>query len=328
MNEPLSQAKFLFEKYSEAGAVELLQSLPSKAEKTFENDWLDFKTGKVRDEDLKKIWSKIVGAFANNEGGVVVWGLVSKKDPTTGIDAVHAVECAPDVFALKSRLMELRHNAVDPPVANIEIKELTLSKTTTEGFVVCYIPESSSRPHRSEFSERRFYLRMGDSSRECSVSILRQLFYPKRHSRIQAEVKLIKPKNLSLRLAPHTVDDTASHIRACVELGFRNIGEISVDEVYARISCEGFKLFTFEYNNDRKMFDIEFMPPIIRIAAAIHPEMYKPIRIALLSVTPQPFSEWHIQLFARDLLPRKATLVPVVKDGDSSIAECLRKFFS
>ena len=83
-------------------------------EKTFENDWLDFKTGKFQDDDVKRIWSKIVGAFANNEGGVIVWGLISKKDNNSGIDAVSSVEYVPDVFALKSELMELRHGAVDP----------------------------------------------------------------------------------------------------------------------------------------------------------------------------------------------------------------------
>ena len=105
MSEVSSQAQYLFEKYIGAGAVDLLKSLPSLPEKTFESDWLDFKTGKVRDEDIKLIWSKIVGAFANSEGGVIIWGVVAKKDPLTGIDAVSAIEPVPDVFAFKSRAL-------------------------------------------------------------------------------------------------------------------------------------------------------------------------------------------------------------------------------
>ncbi len=35
---------------------------------------------------------KAMGGFANNEGGVLVWGLRCEKDKTTGIDAVDAVE--------------------------------------------------------------------------------------------------------------------------------------------------------------------------------------------------------------------------------------------
>ena len=172
MNESPSQAGHLFEKYSGDGALNFLLSLPGLPEKTFENDWLDFKTGKVQDDDIKRIWSKIVGAFANNEGGVIVWGLESKKDKISGIDAVSSVEYVPDVFALKSRLMELRHGAADPPIADISIKEIPISSGSSEGFVVCFIPESNMKPHRSEFAEKRFYLRMGDSSRECSVSLI------------------------------------------------------------------------------------------------------------------------------------------------------------
>jgi hypothetical protein len=79
MSEASSQAQFLFQRYAGTGAVDLLKSLPNLTDKTFESDWLDFKTGKARDEDIKRIWSKIIGAFANSEGGVVVWGIVSKK---------------------------------------------------------------------------------------------------------------------------------------------------------------------------------------------------------------------------------------------------------
>jgi len=180
MSEIQTQSRHLFEKYTNAESVDLLKSLPSLNEKTFENDWSDFKSGKTKDEDLKRIWSKIIGAFANSEGGIIVWG------------AVNGLELVPDVFAFKSRLMELRHEACDPPVANIEIVELPISNSSNEGFVVCHIPESPNKPHRSEFSDRHFYLRMGDSSRECNVSILRQLFYPKKNVQIEAVVKSIQ----------------------------------------------------------------------------------------------------------------------------------------
>ena len=48
MSEASSQAQYLFEKYSGDGAVDLLKSLPSLPEKTFESDWLDFKSLAVR----------------------------------------------------------------------------------------------------------------------------------------------------------------------------------------------------------------------------------------------------------------------------------------
>ena len=322
MSESLSQASYLFDKYSGQGAVDLLKSLPTLPEKTFENDWLDFKSGKTRDEDVKRIWSKILGAFANNEGGVIVWGLISKKDHVTGIDAVQSVELVPDVFALKSRLMELRHNATDPPIASIDIKELPISTNSSEGFVVCFVPESKSKPHRSEFCEKRFYLRMGDSSKECSVSLLRQLFFPKHYPRLQVEVKALKrPHGLNLYLAPPA--SGPDHIRMVVEISVRNIGEISVDEVYASFNCDGYKLFTFSYSNVTHNFDAEPLEAVVNFGTVIHPSLRKSVRVALVNKTTRPLSDWKIRVFARDMMPREATLPFVSKEDDSSVAECL-----
>src|SRR5437773_1348889 len=114
MAEPLSQARYLFETFTASGAAALLSTLPTKPEKTFESDWLDFKRGRAQEKDIPRIWSKILGAFANNEGGVVVWGVVAEKDPATNIDAVQSLDTVPDIYALTTRLMELRHQATDP----------------------------------------------------------------------------------------------------------------------------------------------------------------------------------------------------------------------
>jgi hypothetical protein len=323
MNQTETQAKALFEKYTSVDAVSLLQSLPKSLEKTFENDWLDFKSGKTRAEDLKRIWSKIIGAFANSEGGVIVWGFVAKKDLATGIDAVSEVELVPDVFALKSRLMELRHEAADPPISNIDIKELLVPGSDKEGFVVCHIPESSNKPHRSEFSDRRFYLRMGDSSRECNVSILRQLFYPKRNIRIKARIKMVRmPNGLNLRITPgpHNIN----HIRAAFEIGVHNVGETSVEDVQFRIKCSNYKLFQYQWNNFSKEYDVEFLPEVFSFRSTIHPTVSQSIYVIFAAESAVEASEEiEVRVFAKDMLPRKALLPFLIKEGDSASVECL-----
>lgn len=323
MSEATTQAQYLFEKYIGVGAVDLLRSLPTLPEKTFENDWLDFKSGKVRNEDVKGIWSKIIGAFANNSGGVVVWGLIAKKDTATGIDAVSGIELVPDVFALKSRLMELRHGANDPPVANIEIKELQISNGKPEGFVVCHIPESSTKPHRSEFFERRFFLRMGDSSRECSVSLLRQLFYPKINHRIEVEIQTLQlPKISPMRLTQ--TPQQGSHIRFALRIGFRNTGETSIDEVQARIECSEFKLFSYQWSNALQKYGVpEPLQAVESFGSVIHPTVKYCKNILLLSVKPQPPTDFQIKVYARDMLPRKATIRFNEKVGEAVSVECL-----
>ncbi|MGA2871231.1 MAG: ATP-binding protein, partial [Verrucomicrobiota bacterium] len=180
----------LYEKFTGSGAAQLLMGLPNGTEKTYENDWLEFKGGKTEGEDLKKAWSKAICSFANSEGGILIWGLRCAKGKTSNIDAVSELDLVKDINALKSRLMELRHASNDPPVAGIQIQAIPTSPGASEGFVVCLIPESLSKPHRAEFSGKRFYIRMGDSSNECNVSLLRQLFYPKRTLRMRVQVTL------------------------------------------------------------------------------------------------------------------------------------------
>jgi hypothetical protein len=322
MNAALTRAKFLFEKFSNDKAVALLQSLPNLAERTFEDDWLDFKTGKTQDQDLKRIWSRAIGGFANNEGGVLVWGIRCEKDKSTGVDSVDAVELVPDVFKLKSRLMELRHVATDPPVADIQIRELPISSSSPEGFLVCYIPESNVKPHRSEFANKLFYIRMGDASRECSVSLLRQLFYPKRNPRLQVQVKRVqRPRGLVLRRIGSSPE--GDHIRGIVEFSITNIGETSVDDVLFRVTCEGYELMTYRYSDITQKYDVEFLAPVVEVGGAIHPKIRRAVNIVLLSEVPKPPADWKIRVYARDMLPRDATLQFVEKDGDSLKVECL-----
>lgn len=190
---PTSTARNYFEDFTGEDAVAKFQAMPTANPKVFENDWLDFKEGIAAEnhDALDKLWSKALGAFANNEGGVVVFGLRAKEDKTTKIDAVDSVEPVKNVSKLVSKLTELSRFSTDPPLSGIEYKALPLHPDTVEGFVVCYIPEGANKPYRSERFEKRFLMRMGDSAKDLSVSILRQMFYPRMSSRITLNIRAV-----------------------------------------------------------------------------------------------------------------------------------------
>jgi len=168
----VSTARLYFEKFTGPNSLAILNSLLATHPKTFENEWLDFKSGKVQTGDIARIWSKALGAFANNEGGVIVWGIQAKK--LDGVDAAHAVEPVPNVEVLASQLQEQFRFALDPPLLGVEIKPVPLSDSAKEGFVVCFVPEGTQKPHKSVNAERPFYVRVGDEAKEPSVSLLRQ----------------------------------------------------------------------------------------------------------------------------------------------------------
>ena len=127
-----------------------LAGLVKSTPPTYEADWLDFKVGddpvipdkKRLAEDQKKVWSKVLSAFANCGGGVLVWGIKAEKDKVTGIDAANDCCPVPDVHQFVSRLQELHRQATEPPVLNVDYLAVPKSATDSSGFVACLIPES------------------------------------------------------------------------------------------------------------------------------------------------------------------------------------------
>ena len=110
-----------------------------------------------------------MGALANNEGGVVVFGIQADKDPITKIDAANAIAFVPDVSMLATKLTELSRFSTDPPVVGIRIEPICPADST-EGFVVCHIPEGTAKPHQSQRAERSYYMRIGDEAKEIPRS--------------------------------------------------------------------------------------------------------------------------------------------------------------
>jgi hypothetical protein len=152
-----------------------LAGLVTSPPSVFETEWLEFK-GRPQPHDVLKIWSAAVSGFANTEGGVIIWGIDCRR--TEGVDAASALALLDDPLALKSQLQTNINQTTDPPVQGIDIEVVTSSGG--KGFLVCFIPESTNKPHRSEQQKNKPYMiRCGDSFVIPSPSLLRAMFYPK-----------------------------------------------------------------------------------------------------------------------------------------------------
>jgi len=169
-------------------SVKYIESLKDAAEPVTENEWRDFKAlpTNISDKDLRRIWSEGLAAFANTAGGVIVWGVVAKR----GLDRLDRVqENAPiaDPDAATQKLRQWLLEATNPPVAGVIITPL--KRTDGTGYIVCYIPESNNKPHRSEFSEGKPYLiRVGDNSVNPNPALLRALFFPVAKLKLEFQV--------------------------------------------------------------------------------------------------------------------------------------------
>ena len=159
------------------GGISAIERLVT--DRQHETEWLDFKGGEnLNDDRIKSTWSESLCGFANNQGGVLIWGIDARRDKTTDVDAASDVKPIRKVAAHQSRLLQLLPVAVDPPIIGVEIATFARSDAG-DGFVVCFVPESETKPHRAEMLEGKPYmLRIGDSFRNPSPSILRSLFFP------------------------------------------------------------------------------------------------------------------------------------------------------
>ncbi len=92
--------------HSEAAAIDYLESLVSADEKTFEDQYLEFKGGRVR--KVGDPWSRQLSAFGNTDGGVVVWGIGTERE--NGVDYASVLDKVSDPLSLKAELeKDLQH---------------------------------------------------------------------------------------------------------------------------------------------------------------------------------------------------------------------------
>ena len=79
---PPSTARQFYERITTApDPVAFLKGLVNSTPWTFETDWRDFKGNPKDDSDRLAIWFKALGGFANNQGGVIVWGIDARPQP-------------------------------------------------------------------------------------------------------------------------------------------------------------------------------------------------------------------------------------------------------
>lgn len=190
MTGPSLASEFFQKLKNERSQSAYLSSFVNSNPPTVETEWLDFKGAeRLPDNKAKEIFSQALSGFANNQGGVLVFGLDCRKDGDPAVDRVSALSLVdqPDAFA--SRLMELHHQANEPPVLGVEILTIPHHEAAGKGFVVCYIPESPFRPHRTEFGGRQYWIRAGDDFIIPSVSILRNLFSPSSRAELVIQTK-------------------------------------------------------------------------------------------------------------------------------------------
>jgi hypothetical protein len=150
------RAEQLFQQLQNAAAIRALIGQS-------EDVHFDCKEWPSKDEDAQKTLAKAACGLTNAEGGVLVIGMrakpLSKEEP----DLIESAVPVSNTTAVKSRLLDLIGNLVEPGIEDIKAVEVNDPQGSQSGFVVAYIPASNGLPRRSR-KDWKFYLRIGSGT--------------------------------------------------------------------------------------------------------------------------------------------------------------------
>ncbi len=154
------------------------------SDKHGENILLDFKLTENQDYSNKKSlmssdWknlAKAISGFGNSEGGLIIWGVSSRKELDGSNDYIKAIVPIKNPENFRS-LLESSISLCTLPFHNL-VENFILKKKNTddEGVVITIVPKSNNRPIQNIFEkDNRYYLRVGDSFQSITDSFIRGL---------------------------------------------------------------------------------------------------------------------------------------------------------
>src|SRR5882724_11869881 len=128
-----------------------------------EDAHFDCKEWPQKVEDAQKVFAKAACGLVNAEGGVLVIGMKARRMSKDQPDLVDSLAPVNDTSDVKSRVLDLVGQLVEPGIEGIQAVEINDPPGSKAGFVIVYIPGSEGLPRRSR-KDSRFYLRIGSGT--------------------------------------------------------------------------------------------------------------------------------------------------------------------
>jgi len=128
-----------------------------------ENLNIEFKTvgnANLANRDDKENYAKALSGFANSDGGLVIWGILARKN-NQGINCAVQLKEIEQLSLFLSRLNELEGQYVNPRIDGVRHKKIEAD--SNRGIAITLVPPSDIGPHMAKAGIDRYYKRSGDS---------------------------------------------------------------------------------------------------------------------------------------------------------------------
>ncbi|MEO9513414.1 MAG: ATP-binding protein [Flavobacteriaceae bacterium] len=171
---------------------------------------------------IKKEISKDVSAFANSDGGIIIYGIEEKNHKAYAFSYIDGNDYT------KEFLEQVINSTIKRAVSNIKIHTIRAMGDIAKSIYVVQIPSSVDAPHMNQ--DNRYYRRYNFESIAMEEYEVRQLYG-----------RILKSKlNISkLSIFVDSEDGEDDKTRFTLTLGIENIGEVLVKEYRANVYFEG-----------------------------------------------------------------------------------------
>lgn len=148
-----------------------------------EDAHFDCKEWPTRDEDAQKMLAKAACGLTNAEGGVLIIGMKAKSNGKDDPDIVSAAVPVPDTALVKSKVLNLIGDLVEPRIVGVQAEEIAEAAGAKSGFVLVLIPASEGSPRRSR-KEWKFFRRIGAGTFPMEYFEIEEMFGKRPHPKL------------------------------------------------------------------------------------------------------------------------------------------------
>lgn len=124
-------------------------------------------------KDDKRNFSKALSAFSNAEGGILVWGIRTKRLPDNGGDVAWSIKPIMRVNEMAERLRSCLLDILMPQNPGVRIE--AIANRLGNGYVKCLIPASENPPHRAMAADREYWARLDGRSVRLDHYMIRDM---------------------------------------------------------------------------------------------------------------------------------------------------------
>jgi hypothetical protein len=189
-------------------SAEFIRALVGKTEDVH----LDCKEWADDDGAAQRVFAKAACGLTNSEGGVLLVGMRARPSAKDEPDLIESAAPVADTSAVKSRILDLVGQLVEPRVEGVQTAEVNEPPGSKSGFVVVYIPASEGPPRRSR-KDWKFYQRIGSGT------------FPMEYFQIEERFGKRPPPKLALSLEMDGLKAFPQHTpERWFVLGLQNVG--------------------------------------------------------------------------------------------------------